>query len=297
MIDKLTPEQEKKVSEYLNKWLEIGRSTKPIDKKATTDSIKWLYEFGNYNKTPYMWFCDSPMQMQLIINILENENLIEKPIRSNLESNLWSNQLSFNYFFAPNLETYWVGFYDYILHELFPEQVKKFEIFSNQGREFYKNTYLIIPYENICFISERPTEQHIDLDTGNLHNPNGPAMKFKDGYEFYALHNIRIEKEMLNYNAKEIMAVENVEQRLVLIKNFGVENMLKELDSKIIDTFKEYVLHSVLIEGNKEKLLQMQNPSEPKVHYEFVPPEIETCQQAMAWRFGLDLYVNPVMKA
>jgi len=122
-------------------------------------------------------------------------------------------------------------------------------------------------------------------------------MKFKDGYEFYALHNIRIEKEMLNYNAKEIMAVENVEQRLVLIKNFGVENMLKELDSKIIDTFKEYVLHSVLIEGNKEKLLQMQNPSEPKVHYEFVPPEIETCQQAMAWRFGLDLYVNPVMKA
>ena len=208
-----------------------------------------------------------------------------------------SKNLEFNYYFSPNLESYWVCFYDFILHELFLERVEEFKDFSTHCRDFYSNVYLIIPYNGICFISERPTQLHTEIETGFLSNPTGPAMGFKDGYELYALSNILIEKEMLNYGPTEIMGIKNTEQRLVLIRHYGVENMLDHLKAKTLDTFNEYVLHSIILEGNEEKLLEMRNPSEPKSHYEFVPPKIQTCQEAMAWRFGIDTYLNPVMKA
>ena len=50
---------------------------------------------------------------------------------------------------------------------------------------------------------------------------------------------------------------------------------------------------------SEEKLLEMQNPSEPKKHYEFVPPEVQTVNQALAWRIGwkLDAFKEPVAKS
>ena len=73
--------------------------------------------------------------------------------------------------------------------------------------------------------------------------------------------------------------------------------MLSELGAKSLNKFNDYELFSINIEGSDERLLKMQNPSEPKIHYEWVSPEINTCQEAMAWRCGFKLYTNPKMEA
>ena len=96
-----------------------------------------------------------------------------------------------------------------------------------------------------------------------------------------------------------------MEQRLVLIRNFGAGNMLEELDGKLIDEDVirlygqdiDYKLWAVQIEGNTEKLLEMQNPSEPKRHHEFVTPGIMTCKDALAERMGLDKFKKPKLMA
>ena len=100
----MTKEQETLVPIYLKKWLDNGYSTQPLDTVKAANSIKWLYEFAG-KKAPYMWFCDSPIQAQLLINLFKDvnfqkrlgENLwsnLRSNLGSNLESNLESNLLS-----------------------------------------------------------------------------------------------------------------------------------------------------------------------------------------------------------
>lgn len=113
------------------------------------------------------------------------------------------------------------------------------------------------------------------------------------------------------------MKISNVEQRLVGIKKIGPERMLdflkaKEISNKefteisyarlnklfpdIAKNFKyEYTLYEVNLNGSKEKLLKMRNPSEDKWHYEWVIPEANTVNEALAWRRGIDNFKEPVV--
>jgi len=183
------------------------------------------------------------------------------------------------------------------LNELLPEKIKEFAKFRSFISHI-KNLHLFIPFNGMVFHSDRPLEIHLD-DDKRIHNQLGSGLLYRDSYSLYAFDGIIVDKKILDNckdkkSANKILSLKNVEQRLVAIKYFGVENMLKKLKSKSRDKFKEYELLSVEIEGSRENLLKMRNPSEPKTHYEFVPPEINTCQEAMAWRCGFKLYTNPM---
>jgi hypothetical protein len=151
-------------------------------------------------------------------------------------------------------------------------------------------------HEEFCIISDRPTK--LEMDGSNGHCTDGPYIEWSDGSGIYALDGVRIPQYIIDLinkegSAEEILAIENAEHRLVAIKYYGVHNMLPELGGKVINTYKDYKLHSVTIDGDEERLLEMQNPSEEKKHFEFVPPDINTCQEAMAWRVGFKLYSEP----
>ena len=302
MITELTAEQEKMIPIYEKKWLDIGRSTERLDRDQVNKSIKWAYEFIN-KKPPKIIYCESPFQAQKLVYLLKEEKRSLKQMTPILddkdklkEYTDKSGPQKFHPFFSPSLLSYWVGFYDYILNELLPQKKEEFKEFLNECRHFYTHNFYMIPYEYVCIVSERPLHVHIDEDY-RLHCGNGSAMGFSDGWDINALKGIFLEKEMMSYSPSEIMGVENVEQRLVLMENCGIENMLKELRSEIMDSYLEYKLHKVWIEGSENRLLQMDNPSEPKTHYEFVSPHINTCKQAMAERLGIDIYKDPIMKA
>jgi hypothetical protein len=95
-IEKLTYEQEKELKTTLEKWLEIGRSTKRIDRIKSANAIKALYKV-NGKQEPFIWFCDSPYQCLFIIHLLKSNlgnNLwinLENNLWINLENNLWIN--------------------------------------------------------------------------------------------------------------------------------------------------------------------------------------------------------------
>ena len=307
MITKLTKEQEAMIPVYRQTWLDYTIKSGPIDKEKCEDAIKWAYNFVNMKLPTKFVYLRSVVECNKAINLL---NLgykldLDSNISANIQNLLSDNKVKKD--IKKNSQTYyylsskfwWAGyycFYDFILNELMPEKRKDFPLLENI-KNFIKHSQIFFPFEDIVFVCPNPVEVHFD-ERGRLHNLNGMSVKFIDGVGIYTLDGIKVSKEIFENvqtkkNAEKIMSIQNTEQRLVAIKYFGAGNLLSELNSKVVDSYKDYTLHEVMIDRNKELLLEMQNPSENKKHYEFVPPEMNTCKKAMAWRIGFDVYSEP----
>jgi len=81
LIEKLTPEQEAKIPIYLKKYYDRVYLSKKLDKELCRKSIEYIYINAGY-KAPCVWYCHSPLMMQIIANLFTNKEL------SNLGSNL-----------------------------------------------------------------------------------------------------------------------------------------------------------------------------------------------------------------
>jgi hypothetical protein len=283
MITNLTPKQKAAIPEYFNKWAKVGYSTERLDPSKTKQAFEWAYQLAGY-QSPEVIIVDSPLAAQKKACQLTGENRAHP---------------------NHNYQWYWTGyygFYDYILNELFPEKKGDFHLLED-ALFFIQNSHYFVYFDDKVIVSQRPTEIHVDSENDHrLHNELGPALKYADGYSVYALDGVLITEEMLmkvnsKLDASSILGIENADQRVVCTKYFGVGNMLTELEAKELDSFKWYKLYQVELEGETEKLLELKNPSEPKTHYEFVPPHVESCQQAMAVRCGLELFTNPKLEA
>ncbi len=99
MITKLTKEQEKGIIEWRDHCLKIGRDTSPINKELTEKSWKKFYKILG-KKEPRFWYCQSPMQANIVINILEKfdgeggariRDNIQKNIVNNIKDNIRNN--------------------------------------------------------------------------------------------------------------------------------------------------------------------------------------------------------------
>ena len=92
MIEKLTKEQEKGILDWQQHCLKIGRDTSPINKKLVEQSWGKFYKILNKEK-PLFWYCQSPLQAQIIINIFPEIVKIFKVTDKgdNIRANIWDN--------------------------------------------------------------------------------------------------------------------------------------------------------------------------------------------------------------
>ena len=91
-------------------------------------------------------------------------------------------------------ELYWVVFYDFCNLIGIKYKNSDREILT-QWLNIGKSTGWWSPYKNICFCFERPCIVKVDKE-GLLHNSDGPALGFKDGYNLFYWHG----KEIPNSN-------------------------------------------------------------------------------------------------
>jgi hypothetical protein len=93
-ITKLTKEQEEYLPIFRDEYLKHGLSCDPVNKEEIIPLMAEAYSFIN-EKAPYVWVVDSPMQANLILNILHNNELKKVNLRvnlwANLRVNLWAN--------------------------------------------------------------------------------------------------------------------------------------------------------------------------------------------------------------
>lgn len=181
----------------------------------------------------------------------------------------------------------WCGYYDFTKMIGVDFDIDKFDLLIG----FLKNIIFCVPYDGIFFMSKKPI--NINWKNKLLHCENGPAIEFKDGYGLWALNGVTVTKEVVETPAdkldpKLILNEKNAEVRREIVRKIGIERIVKELKAKVINRWYDYELLELPIDGMsiKARYLKMINPSIGTIHIEGVPPDIETCEQALCWRVG-----------
>jgi len=183
------------------------------------------------------------------------------------------------------------------LYEVLEENNKiKNETFKRYLNIIRKGVYEILFFEKYVIISILPTKISID-DDEKLHSLAKPAIEWrglKD--EFYYIHGVQFEKKLWlklterSMSVSDVLKIRNIEQRYMALQIYGVEKVLSELDSKLIDKSARgnelYELKG-LVAGKTFKLLKYSCPSTSRKYISFVPGYINTADSGMAWKFQI----------
>jgi len=182
---------------------------------------------------------------------------------------------------------FWIAYYRYpeqYLHVDYGEFSKVLQLWDTLG----KSCGWWYPYENICFVSDRPEQIH--KKGVQLHNDSGPAVLYRDGYTLWFLNGVDVGELIVTTPADQldvnlILTTKNAEVRREIVRKIGIERVCDKLKARVIDIQGDYSLLLLdLQDGRKRPYLKMLNPSIGTYHIEGVPPDCDTVEKAIAWR-------------
>ena len=176
---------------------------------------------------------------------------------------------------------------------------------TNQYIEFLKKgVWDLLVFDNICIISKSPKTKRDDNQ--RLHSLNSKAVEFLSGYGFYAIHGVLFNEKLWikvkdrKLNPNELLKLENVDQRFVAINHYGIENMMKELNTKLLNTGKYgNKLYSFMFEDEDIRLLSYPDIDNGKERVAFINPKFKKADEAMANKHNCTLkqyYAMEILK-
>ena len=308
-IEKLTKKQEAQLEVYRDKWLAIGLSTEQPSFERTKEIIDNVYIHLLEKPIVPVVVLDNPYDTWVAVCIHASErnqvgnqvwNQVENQVRNQVRDQ--KNLLNFVYpYLDGNLMSGYFSFYDFCLNELKVDLDIKFKNIFN----VYKDTSelsLIYPFDDICFVCSKPIEIYFN-ENKVLHNSNGASIKYKNGFELYHLNGVKVTKEIVKIKPEKItvnmiLQEQNVEVRRELLRKLGIDNFIKKLKTKPIDTpeDKVYELYKFKIGNDIDATyLKMLNPSlKDTYHFEGVANSCKTVEEALAWRDSEDVYIKPI---
>ena len=188
----------------------------------------------------------------------------------------------------------WQGFIDFFDRELKIEGLEKIRPTCALSQD----VGWIFPYEELCILTEKPVTLHLD-SAGRLHNDNGKCISWSDGWGLYCLNGVAvpewaIETPKAEIDPKKVLALQNTEQRMALMRHVGLAKFLNDLGAKMIHESDGYKLYHLTVEGRtigpylfckcpssgREFLEGVGDPTK----YEFLDTSIKSCEDALRWR-------------
>lgn len=273
MISSLSDVQVKKIEEYNKKYIDIGFDTNNINDNEIHNIINNIYTILlNKPKPETIIIKDSPKACwDYICDVI-------------------GSKINFVYsYFSGHTDVNIFAFYDFMINEL---GVKINIDLLNKYKIWYEivKIGMIFPFDDECIVSRKPVEYH---KKGNIiHNENGPAIRYGDGFEVYILNGVRVKKEyvMTPWNKLDcnlVIKEKNAEVRRELVRKIGVERIIKELGGVVFDKKDNYELIGLDIgDGRIRPYLKMLNPSIGVYHIEGVHPDCKTVEAALEFRNG-----------
>jgi hypothetical protein len=86
-------------------------------------------------------------------------------------------------------------------------------------------------HQNVLAISDRPSHIHRDAQ-GRLHCEAGPSIAYRDGWELWHIHGVRVTEQIVmrpeTLTIAQIGAENNAEVRRVMIERFGQDRYITE---------------------------------------------------------------------
>lgn len=161
------------------------------------------------------------------------------------------------------------------------------------------HVFAIDPFEEICFVLERP--QFKFNDQGNLHAEAQPAIAFSDGTGAgYFYNGTRLPDycgvvPFDQWKPQWVLQEKNVEIRRILIQEIGYTRLYQELRAEELNVWREYTLLRLPIYDDFSRanwgqdepeaiyLLKMTCPSTRSIYILRVPPNVKTAREAASW--------------
>lgn len=270
----LTAEEKEILEKFRQEWFEIGVCTDPADRPAAEAAIAGIYALLGKKKPVFVWV-DGP---KAAIDYILSKSTLD--VHRALSACFWGQH-----------EAGWVAYYLFPnLHlgvEYKKEDKKQLELWASVAR----SCMWWWPFENVCIISERLQEVHIE--NGVLHRDGGPAILCRDGWVVYELHNVAVPEWLAVTKAEDIdprriKDLRNAEVRREFVRKVGIDRICSALDAQVIDVLRDYELLELDLDsgdGRRWRYLKMLSPSLPDVyHVEGVANESGTVRDSLAWR-------------
>jgi hypothetical protein len=276
-IDSLTPEQEAKFPEYVEKWTKIGLNCDPCDFEAAKAAALKCYASAGVEAPKYFHHTRSPAECaQLQHDLKIKYGVYQKDQKFNLSTEL-SDQIYGSH------DASWLSFYDFFIIEC-GESIPEIEGLI----ELSKVCGWWAPYSENVIFQDRHEFIHLD-DQDRLHNESGPAVQYRDGFKIWAIEGHKVDEQLVmapeTQTIEQIDGESNGDIRAIRIERFGWPNYLAATNSLVVDRRDND------IEGTKEALyksprgdmrLVVSCPT-GRVFCLGVPTEITSCEAAQKW--------------
>jgi len=195
-----------------------------------------------------------------------------------------------NIYFWGGQDCYWLATYDLARRcGVKFKNEKQFEAYLNYSR----TCGWMFAYPKVAFVSDRPSVVHFDNEK-RLHCENGPSIAFRDGWALYHWHGISIPEEWVTGKpptAKEALTWQNIEQRRAAAEIVGWQNILSQLNAKVIDQDVDpevgTLLEAEIPDSGKERFIQVKCGT-GRTFCLPVPRECRTALEANLWTYGFD---------
>jgi len=191
-----------------------------------------------------------------------------------------------------SMDSHWIAFYSFCNEVLgikyAEEDMRRMRI----HQDLAKSCGWVVAYKGICILCERPEEIHWSKEGPKvLHRDMGPAVRYRDGFSVWSLHDVRVSRELAETPADQL-PVEmftkepNAEIRREFLRKVGVEQFCRKLGSTILDQEGFYELHEIDLGGETGAwpCLKMKNPSLGCYHMEWVSRDCKTVKEALRFR-------------
>ena len=313
MLSKLTKQQEQLMYQVRDEWIRRFFSLE-FDEDKARKLIRWLYKLSNL-KEPLILIMDSPIACQIATNLMSNKIQVGNQVRNQVGNQVRNQKLQYfdDGWRGIIIDYAWVSFYDFF---------DRLNILDNKEWNEFKeliktNIFYSIQLEGICVISKPPSIILRD-NRNRLHNKDGSAIVFNDGYEQHYVHGVFFEKELYDkifidktMKGKDIIKLRNAEQKSAITQALGYSYIIDDITGiKIIDTYVDKskvdgnkVTYEVLefpLDNNTIRIVKVEDHTEHKITYLGVPIEksTETCMGAIAWTFNMEVNkYKPIMES
>ena len=272
-IDKLTTAQIARMDEYRDEGLRVGMSTDRVNPERAREALIGMYKNVDLDPPSTILFADGP---QDAFNKF-------KELRPTSSYSEFIDNCMFG-----NHESYWLYFYKYF-NDVVDIDLPKLHALVKYAEEA---GWCYMDSERAIII-DRP--EIIKMDEQNrAHCDHGPAIKYRDGFEVYVWHGVRVPKNWIvdsTLTAEEALKHPNLELRRAACEIIGWVNVIKKLKSKVIDKDDDPEI-GTLLEVNlpdvgKERFLRVKCGT-GRTFVLAVPPTVKTALEANAWTFDID---------
>lgn len=273
-LESLTDAQVASLPKYVEKWVKIGLSTERVDFEKAKKLVATCYEKAGF-KVPEFHFVLGPDEGYEVFASLS---------KGKVDRTKYTQGCMFG-----SMEASWLSYYDFYKTET---NIELNDI--GYMKELVMSSGWVFLGDKHAIIHDRPTLIALD-EQGRLHSEIGPAIQYGDGWERYYWHGNCIPREWIMEREKLTAAIalgqENVELRRCACEILGWAQVIKDLDSVVIDEDEDPMigtLYEVAIPDiGKEKFLLVKCGT-GRTFALPVPPEMKTALAANSWTFGFE---------